>query len=81
MDFTLLNKIKSNKKEAKKEQDTEFDVKKFMKKASSLDDYSNTYLGDTNPIPVLDVIQSLDDLLEITSLENNMSLSTMVKEF
>lgn len=76
MDFALLNKVIKKKQQPVQE----FDVNLFLKRYSKLDTFTNVYL-DKDPDTLLETLEEVDSLTTIHSIENNMSLTIMLKEY
>lgn len=77
MDFSLLNKVVGAKKAPSS---SEFDIEVFFSKVKGLDNFFNKHLlNDTETL--LDAMEEMDSLTTIHSIENNMSLVLMLKEY
>lgn len=78
MDFSILNKVVGAEK--KPQQQKDFDIEVFFSKTKGLDKFFNMHLmNDSNPL--IDAIDEIDRLITIHQVENNMSLTLMLKEF
>ena len=78
MDFSLLNKVVGTKTSQASKQ--EFDIKTFFDKTKGLEKFFSMHLiDDSNPL--IDAIDEIDRLTTIHTVENNMSLTLMLKEY
>lgn len=82
MDFSLLAKAKRLNKDLDNSKLTKegFCIEAFLKSFPKMESYTRIYL-EKDPITLLDSMLKMDDLTEIHTLENNMSLKTMLEEY
>lgn len=77
INFALLNKVKSKKKE--ESGDKEFDIVAFFNTQKESDRFFNNHLiHDSNPL--LDTLDLVEELTTINEPEDQMSLLIMLKE-
>ena len=72
MNFALLAKAKSNKAQ----EDTEFNVEKYLNKVSKLSDYMDIYFINQPVIP-LDSCQEFDKMNSLSVVDPSISLKEM----
>jgi hypothetical protein len=82
MDFSLLKKAqaKINSEDKSKLTKEGFCIETFLKSFPKIESYTKTYL-EKDPILLLDSAIKMDELIEIHTLENNMSLKAMLEEY